>query len=474
MPRPIAHLRRALVRAGVGALVGLLAAAALTLISGSGQPALGEDAMTGSALRAENVAKNVATPGSFTGYGFDQCLAPEQWKMDRWLQSSPFLAIGVYISGKSRACRHQPNLTRTWVRAQLSKGWRLLPITVGPQASCQPRFPRYHHDRSINPRASANGRYPKARKQGRVEAGSAVAAAGALGIAHRSTLWYDLEGFDSGNTACRESALAFLSGWSTQIRKLGYVSGVYSSAGSGILQLDNARVNRPGLYAMPDQIWVARWDGIANTSTSYLRRDGWHPHARVKQYQGGHDERWGGVRINIDRNFLDVGRGSFAAPEQHCGGVTISLHDYDKLKRATSARTSPPAKVKALQCLLKEHGLYHGKISGKYGKHTIAAAKAWQSRKGVSVRATWTTKNWMSLLVAGARPVLKLGSAGPAVRRVQRALNATGRLAKPLRPTGVFDAATSASLRAWQHRIGVEVTGVAGSDTWPALSAGRR
>ena len=23
---------------------------------------------------------NVTTPGNFTGYGFDQCLAPEQWR----------------------------------------------------------------------------------------------------------------------------------------------------------------------------------------------------------------------------------------------------------------------------------------------------------------------------------------------------------------------------------------------------------
>ena len=34
----------------------------------------------------------------------------------------------------------------------------------------------------------------------------------------------------------------------------------------------------------------------------------------MKQYRGGHNETWGGVTINIDRNFLDLGRGSFAAP----------------------------------------------------------------------------------------------------------------------------------------------------------------
>src|SRR5215212_947297 len=140
-------------------------------------------------------ASSVVTPGNFTGYGFDQCLAPSQGAMDAWLKNSPFLAVGIYISGDSRACRSQPNLSKTWVNTQLRNGWRLLPITLGPQASCSPRFPRYGNDETINPRPGANGQYGKARAQGRAEAVKAVAAAQALGIAPRSTLWYDIEGF---------------------------------------------------------------------------------------------------------------------------------------------------------------------------------------------------------------------------------------------------------------------------------------
>src|SRR4051794_23604961 len=90
------------------------------------------------------------TPRDFTGYGFDQCLAPTQSAMDAWLTSSPFWAVGIYISGDSRGCRNQPNLTPTWVRTQLNNGWRLLPITLGPQASCNPRFPRYGDDVRIS------------------------------------------------------------------------------------------------------------------------------------------------------------------------------------------------------------------------------------------------------------------------------------------------------------------------------------
>ena len=235
-------------------------------------------------------ADNVVTPGDFTGYGFDQCVGPTQRAMNTWLRTSPFLAVGIYISGDSRGCRHQPNLTPTWVANQLRKGWRLLPITLGPQASCHPSFPRYDDDESIKPKPGKNDRYRPARRQARAEAGTAVEAAQDLGIVAGSTLWYDLEGFDITNRHCRESALAFLSAWTERLHTLDYVSGVYSSAGSGIKMLDDARVKRPGEVTLPDRIWIARWDGRANTQTDYIRDDGWLPGGRMKQYQGGHNE----------------------------------------------------------------------------------------------------------------------------------------------------------------------------------------
>ena len=419
---------------------------------------------------------NVVTPGSITGLGFDQCHTPEQWKMDRWLQSSPFWAVGVYMSGDSRACRDQPNLTPEWVSTQLKNGWRILPITLGPQASCQPRFPRYGDDPTIIPKPGTDGRYGKARKQGSAEAAKSVAAAQTLGIAEGSTLWYDLEGFNLTNSRCRASALAFLSGWSWQIRQLGYVSGVYSSAGSGIKMLDDARYNGRTDIELPDQIWVARWDGKANTSTEaqYLRSDGWQPHSRIKQFQGGHNETWGGVTINIDRNYLDVGTGSVAVPESHCGGVKIAYGIYPVLYPATGNNTPPPAKVQVVQCLLHEQGLYNGKVNGVYNPRTQKAVQAWQTKKGFPVSTTWNRRNWMSLLVAGDRPLIKFGSASPAVRRVQRALNAAMDRSTPVRATGIFDNQTTTALQAYQDKVGLDPNGVVATPTWKALAAGKR
>ncbi|MBZ5738344.1 glycoside hydrolase domain-containing protein [Nocardioides mangrovi] len=455
-------------------LVGALATTVVAVL-GATAPAEGTGTTTQARTQARAKASTVVTPGDFTGYGFDQCLAPTQKAMNTWLQSSPFLAVGIYISGDSRACRSQPNLTPRWIRTQLQKGWRLLPITLGPQASCQPRFPRYGDDVTIKPRPGANGKYSKARAMGRAEAKKTVGVAADLGIAAGSTLWYDLEGYDNNNTRCRESALAFLSGWTWQIRELGYLSGVYSSAGSGILALDNARVNRPDVYTMPDQIWVARWDGRANTSTSYLRSDGWMPHARIKQYQGGHDETWGGVTINIDRNFLDVGRGSVADPETYCGGVRIGYGVYERLQPASGDYHPAKPKVKALQCLLQQEDLYTGPISGRYTKATIAGINSWQTQHRLKVQSVWTPRNWVSLLSEGAdRPVLKYGSAGSAVRRVQRALKATAVSDAKMPIDGVFGAETTTMVKAWQRKVKLPVTGVVGYESWAALEAGKR
>ena len=408
------------------------------------------------------------TPGDFTGYGFDQCLAPKQATMDTWLQHSPFLAAGIYISGDSRACRDQPNLTPTWIATQLANGWRLLPIALGPQASCQPRFPRYKDDFKINPSPGAAGTYAIAQGQGSTEADKNVDDALVLGIAPGSTLWYDLEGFDLTDTQCRESALRFIHGWTVRVTARGFVPGMYSSAGSGIKMIDDARVERPGQFTLPSRIWIARWDGIANTSTSYIREDGWRPGGRMKQYLGGHNETWGGATINIDSNYLDLGRGSVADPESWCGGLKTSFWSYPRL----TTKKAKVNRVKVLQCLLTSRSLYTGKVNGRYNKRTRSGVAQWQAGRGRTATKAFTRSHWVSLLAEGAAPVLKVGSAGADVFRLQRALNATGR--GKLAGKGVYDKKTESAVRAYQKARRLPVTGTTTPEVWAALTAGRR
>ena len=406
------------------------------------------------------------TPRDFTGYGFDQCLTPSQSAMDAWLRSSPFWAVGIYISGKSRGCRNQPNQTPEWVKTQLHNGWRLLPITLGPQASCNPRFPRYSDDVKINP--SSTRSYRAARLQGRAEAADAVAAATRLGIGKGSTLWYDMEGYDNTNTACRESALSFLSAWTRRLHELDYVSGVYSSAGSGIKDLDDARVNRPDRFTLPDRIWIARWDGAANTSTSYIRADGWLPGGRMKQYRGGHNETWGGVTINIDSNWLDLGKGSVAPPEpDHCGGVRISFRTYPTVRAGATGDV-----VKAGQCLLQRWGSYTGKITGTADAATMDAVVAWRNAHGLGSEAALGPRTWVSLHGAGKQRLIKYGALGERVRRLQRALNAA-RSSERLPVTGVFADQTTAAVKRYQSRHNLAQTGVVTPTLWQMLKNGR-
>ncbi|HYO40093.1 MAG TPA: glycoside hydrolase domain-containing protein [Nocardioidaceae bacterium] len=409
-------------------------------------------------------AANPVTPGRFTGYGFDQCLAPNQRAMDAWLNRSPYLAVGIYISGASRGCPVQPNLTPTWVRTQLARGWRLLPITLGPQASCTTRE-RYLRQVRISPVATAG--YRTARAQGRLEATRAVEEARRLGIVRRSTLWYDLEAFDTSPTRCRESALSFLAAWTNQLHRHGYVSGVYSSAASGIAMLDDARVERPRRYRMPDLVWIADWNGRANAASSYVRSSGWTPHRRVHQYRGGHHETYGGVRINIDSNWLDVGRGSWVAREPaHCGGAATFNHP----RYAMRSVGSRGALVRTVQCLLRVRGAYAGPVDGGYDEGLGAAVRDYRVRRGLTAGTATTQATWMSLLSQGDRPVLKRGSASTAVRRVQRALNAAD--AAGLTVSGVFDARTTLAVKRYQSAHGWPRSGVVTSAVWQRLQAG--
>jgi peptidoglycan hydrolase-like protein with peptidoglycan-binding domain len=422
---------------------------------------------TGNAATATTPAGNVVTPGNFLGYGFDQCNTPSQKAMNTWLRSSPYLAVGIYIAGASRACTAQPNLTPAWVSKQLGNGWRLLPLDVGPQAPCNPRFPRHGKDPVIANTKAKSGTFDKARQQGVTEAKTAVTAATKLGIVSGSTLWYDLENFDQTNNRCRNASLSFLSGWTSGLHALHYVSGVYSSAGSGIWSLDRARVKTPKRYVLPDRIWLARWDGDANTSTSYIRADGWVPGNRMKQYIGGHNETWGHVTINVDTDFLDLGKHTLR-PVTHCGGVTVDLGDYPRLQSGADATP-----VKALQCLLTEQKAYAGKINGRYNAATLRATNTWQKAHGIAPKPVWSRRAWMTLLMVGSRPVLKFGSTGPAVRRLQRTLNAATH-GTDLPVTGVFAQLTDAALRSWQISQERKALGVVNPSTWTALAAGAR
>ena len=222
----------------------------------------------------------------YTGLGFDACSAPSPAHMSAW-SSSPYRATGIYIGGTNMGCS-QPNLTAGWVSQESAAGWHLIPTYVGLQAptnSCGCA--------GINP--------GQASVEGSAAGDDAIAQAQALGIGAGNPIYFDMEAYSRGGTNS-SAVLAFLSAWTAQLHADGYKSGVYSSAGAAIEDL----VARIGTgFTEPDDIWIADWNGTLTTSDSHVPSSNWAAHQRIHQYDGGHNETYGGATINIDGDYLD-------------------------------------------------------------------------------------------------------------------------------------------------------------------------
>ncbi len=402
-------------------------------------------------------AKAASAPGSFTGYGFDTCAAPAQEVMDAWWTSSPYAAVGVFIGGSMRLCKDQPNLTADWVRTQQRTGWRILAAYVGPQASCSGYVDKMSSDLAT------------AHQQGINEAATAVAAAQGLGIGSGSTLYYDLEDYPLVDTACRQAALSFLSGWTDQLHAMGYRSGVYSNIAAAITSLDLADRVSHGDYTMPDDIWFAWANGRADTVTDdRVLSDEWDDHQRIHQYALDVPQTWGGFSLpKVDVNWLDVGKGSVdTTTKPLCRGVEVDLRRYPTLRPGSHG----PA-VAAAQCLLRKLHVLAGNPSGKYDARTVKAVKKAQRKLDQKQTGKVTRRTWVALLARGKQPLVKVGSTGDPVRRLQRSLAAA--LGKRVTVDGAFSQATEQAVKRYQRKAHLPQTGVVTDEVWDRLDSGR-
>lgn len=251
------------------------------------------------AAHASSVAPRAATGGAnpvatasvggsvFTGLGFDTCSAPSSSAMAAWAES-PFRGVGIYIGGENSACS-QPNLSASWVSAQTTAGWHLIPTYVGLQAttsSCS---------------SCAKMTTVAAATQGTAAAEDAVTEATAIGIGTGSPIYFDMEAY-SPTTSATNAVLTFLEAWTTKLHELGFQSGVYSSSGSGIADLAGQLTTG---YPLPDDIWTANWNNQENTLDAVLPETAWANHQRIHQFRGGHNDTYGGATINVDSDFVD-------------------------------------------------------------------------------------------------------------------------------------------------------------------------
>ncbi|HEY4462006.1 MAG TPA: DUF1906 domain-containing protein [Streptosporangiaceae bacterium] len=215
--------------------------------------------------------------------GFDTCTAPSLAAMKAW--KIKYSAIGVYIGGQDMACDYG-NLSASWVSSTHSMGWSLIPIYVGLQAPCN----------SFRGSISAKS----AGSQGKTAADAAIGDLNHFGMGQGSPAYFDMEAYNNSNSGCKNAVLTFLDAWTRELHARGYVSGVYSSAGSGASDLAwTSRVNGHAL-AEPDTLWFALWDNSNNlVGTPYLPSTEWATR-RDKQYCGGRTQKVGGYTLNID------------------------------------------------------------------------------------------------------------------------------------------------------------------------------
>lgn len=418
--------------------------------------------MTALSLPAVAAAADPPAPGDFTGYGFDACVAPSQTVMDSWNLRSPYSAVGIYISGHSRYCgdKYQPNLSASWVSKNASNGWRFMPIHVGYQSPC---FKNNPSSRVQKKRMSST--ISTARSQAANDAAETIAALKKYGFKGGAASYLDIEHY-SRTTACDNAVLQFIDVWTDELHDAGFKSGVYSSGSAAIAALDDAKADGRSM-TYPDHLWIAWTNKKADTDGGpYVRDSFWDDHQRIHQYHNNVTVSYGGHRVTIDKNFMDVGRGSVATKEPKPCSVAMSLSSYPRLDEGDSGTA-----VHTLECLLKERG-YSVSVDGDFGSSTTKAIDAFRGTLGWGpTNGNTTSSTWTALLSAGSKPrVLKRGSVGEAVWRLQRALRAAG---ESVSINGVYDGKTVSAVKGYRSANGLSSYETTESSVWSLLQRGK-
>ena len=232
-------------------------------------------------------APTQGSPGGAVA-GFDTCAAPSLPTMQAW--RAKYAATAIYIGGQMMACG-QSNLSASWVQQTETMGYGLMPTFVGLQAPCN------SFSGKIDPKQAAS--------QGTAAANQAVNAAKSYGLGPGSPIYYDMEAYNHTNAGCRTAVLTFLDAWTRQLKAVGYISGVYSSAGSAITDLQSNTTVAGHSLAEPQAIWFALWDNANSmTGAPYMTTAVWPVASRSKQYAGNRTVKVGGISLSIDADWV--------------------------------------------------------------------------------------------------------------------------------------------------------------------------
>ncbi|MGY1498370.1 glycoside hydrolase domain-containing protein [Streptomyces sp. QTS52] len=252
----------------------------------------GAAVVAGAGLAAQSSMAATTWPAqrTYTGRAFDTCTAPSLAAMKAWRTNNFYGAAAVYIGGKNRGCA-QPNLTASWVKSVSAQGWKLIPLYVGAQPSCQTGS----SPEKITAATAAS--------LGAKDAADAVTKASALGMKAGSPVYLDMESYDITNKVCNDAVLTYVRAFGKALQAKTYRTGYYgftSSSAKAIAQATD-RTNLPG------NMWYALSDKQNTTTADWpFAATQWTSHSRAHQYMVNSKETRGGYTITVDRNAWDA------------------------------------------------------------------------------------------------------------------------------------------------------------------------
>ncbi|MEU1159783.1 glycoside hydrolase domain-containing protein [Streptomyces sp. NPDC005921] len=251
----------------------------------------GAAVLAGAGIAAQTSMAATTWPAqkTYTGRAFDTCAAPSLAAMKAW-NTGFYGAAAVYIGGKNRGCA-QPNLTASWVKSVTTVGWKLIPLYVGAQPSCQTGS-------SPEKMTTAN-----AASLGTADATDAVTKAAALGMKAGSPIYLDMEAYDTTNTSCNNAVLTYVRAFDKQLRAKTYRAGFYGFTSSSAKAIANATDKTD----LPGNLWYALWDKKNTTTSDWpFGATQYTGHSRAHQYMVNSKETRGGYTITVDRDAWDA------------------------------------------------------------------------------------------------------------------------------------------------------------------------
>ncbi len=133
-------------------------------------------------------------------------------------------------------------------------------------------------------------------------------------------------------------------------------------------------------------------------------------------------------------------------------------------------RGSTAPEVRDLQAALKALGHDPGPIDGIFGGRTESAVKAFQQQREIAADGIVGRVTWINVDEADqSEPVLRVGSTGLPVRRLQSRMSAVGFDTGGV--DGRFSPKTEQAVKQLQQQAKLDVDGIVGPKTWAVVDA---